>query len=106
MWRNENKAYELHGSLNPRELWKVVQARNNQAFSHGGEQELSLDLAVQATPLSSRSAEMSVLVLSTPDPTVKAHRVQMGICGLHECFYLPDPLIVFAFYLHKTLKVC
>lgn len=69
-------SYELHGSLNPRELWKVVQARNNRAYSQGGEQELPLDPAVQATPLSSRSADMSVLVLSVPDPTVKAHRVQ------------------------------
>ena len=82
MRRNENKegqvgvSYELHGSLNPRELWKVVQARNNQASIQGREQELPLNPAVQATPLSSRSAEMSVLVLSAPDPTVKAHRVQ------------------------------
>lgn len=69
MWRNEKGSgwCVLRASWNPRQLWKVVQARNNKAHSQDRDRRLSLDPAVRATPLSSRSEGMSVLLLSAPD---------------------------------------
>lgn len=93
-------------SLKPRELWKVVQARNNRAYSQGVGAR-----AAFGPCCAGHSPVLKVSRYVCPGPFrsrsySKGPQSTKRRCGPHECFYLPDPLIAFAFYFHKTLQVC